>query len=141
MIEIICVGKLSTKGYKEAFDHYFKQIHKMKIIEIKESNIQTEAKLILKAIDSDSHIIVLTIEGIKMSSEGFSEHLGQYMDTGKKIQCIIGGSDGLDPSVKALAHKELSLSNMTFPHQLARIMLIEQIYRAIKIMEHHPYHK
>jgi 23S rRNA (pseudouridine1915-N3)-methyltransferase len=141
MIEIICVGKLSTKGYKESFDHYFKQIQKMKITEIKESNIQTEAKLILKAMDSDAHIIALTIEGIKMSSEVFSEHLGQYIDTGKKIQCIIGGSDGLDPSVKALAHKELSLSNMTFPHQLARIMLIEQIYRAIKIIEHHPYHK
>jgi 23S rRNA (pseudouridine1915-N3)-methyltransferase len=141
MMDMICVGKLTTKGYKETFDHYFKQLQKIKVIEIKESDMVFEAKLILKAIDLSAHIVVLAIEGETFDSVGFAESIRQKLENGKKIQFIIGGSDGLHESIKSKAHQTLSMSRMTFPHQLARIMLIEQIYRSIKIIENHPYHK
>jgi 23S rRNA (pseudouridine1915-N3)-methyltransferase len=141
MIELICVGKLSTKGYKESFEHYFKQLQKINVIEIKESDMVSEAKLILKAVDLKAHIVVLASEGESLDTIKFAESIRQKLDMGKKIQFIIGGSDGLDVSVKSKAHHTLSMSMMTFPHQLARIMLVEQIYRAVKIIENHPYHK
>lgn len=141
MIEIIAVGKLSTPGYKTASDHYTKQMAKFNIIEIKEASMIIEAKAIEKHIDSKAYIIVLTIEGKTLSSEQLAETLRKPLELGQKIQCIIGGSEGLSNTIKQRAHLNLSLSTMTFPHQLARVMLIEQLYRATKILEKHPYHK
>jgi 23S rRNA (pseudouridine1915-N3)-methyltransferase len=141
MIDLICVGKLSTKGYKEAFDHYSKQINKLHVTELKESSIQVEGKHILNLLDRDAHIILLTIEGVQMDSIAFAEYLRKLIDTGKKIQFVVGGSEGLSESVKSASNKDISMSKMTFPHQLARVMLVEQIYRAMKIIERHPYHK
>lgn len=141
MIDLICVGKLSTKGYKEAFDHYFKQINKLGVTELKESSLQVEGKHILSLLDRDAHIILLTIEGAQMDSVAFAEYMRKLIDTGKKIQFVVGGSEGLSESVKSASNKDISMSKMTFPHQLARVMLVEQIYRAMKIIERHPYHK
>lgn len=141
MIEIIAVGKLSTPGYKTALDHYTKQMSKFNIIETKETTMIKEAIAIEKQIDAKAYIIVLTIEGKPLSSEQLAESLRKPLELGQKIQCIIGGSEGLSDSIKQRAHLNLSLSSMTFPHQLARVMLIEQLYRATKIIEKHPYHK
>jgi 23S rRNA (pseudouridine1915-N3)-methyltransferase len=141
MIEYIVVGKISNPHYKAAFEYYEKQLKKFKVIEIKESNIVLESSSVLKLLDKDAYKVVLAIEGKLLSSEEFARHLETPLDMGKKIQIIIGGSEGLASSVKDEANLLLSFSKMTFPHQLARVMITEQVYRAIKIIEKHPYHK
>jgi 23S rRNA (pseudouridine1915-N3)-methyltransferase len=141
MIEIIAVGKLSTPGYKLAYDHYSKQIAHLNMIEIKETTIQTESKSIEKLIDQKAFLIVLAMEGNQFSSEFLAEKLQIPLESGQKIQCVIGGSEGLSETIKKQANLILSMSLMTFPHQLARVMIVEQLYRVTKILKKHPYHK
>ena len=91
---------------------------------------------------ANSHVIALAIEGKKYDSVGFARYLENLMISGKShISFIIGGSDGLDESILTEADNLLSMSDMTFPHQLARIILLEQIYRAFKIINNETYHK
>ena len=141
MIEMIVVGKLSNVYYKQAFDYYEKQLKNLKVIEIKESNRIEESKTMAKYLKKDAFKIVLAIEGLMLSSEDFSKHIEKAIDTGKHVQVMIGGSEGIDTHIKSDAQLMVSMSKMTFPHQLARVMVVEQIYRAIKIIEKHPYHK
>lgn len=139
---IIAVGKLTTKGIYETINHYLKQMKHIEIIEIKESNIIDEANKIIKNIKPTDHIITLEIEGEIISSEQLSNYLAEKKHSLQgRFVFIIGGHEGLANEIKQLSHKKVSLSKMTFPHQIARLLLIEQLYRVTKIQSHHPYHK
>lgn len=157
-IKIICVGKLKEKFYIDASAEYKKRLGaycKLEIDELNEekrsgipsesgteSALLKEAELIKSRIPSGSKVISMCIEGKKYSSEELSDLVSGFTVSGVSRICfIIGGSDGLHNSVKNLSDIRLSMSDMTFPHHLARIMLLEQIYRAFKISEGGKYHK
>ncbi len=157
-IYIIAVGHLKEKYLRDASDEYLKRLSafaKMTVTEIeperlpdspKESQIKSalenESAKITKAIPDGSYVIPMCIEGKQLDSVELSEKLENIAVMGDSTVCfIIGGSYGLSENVKALAGLKLSMSKMTFPHQLARIMLLEQIYRAFKISAGGTYHK
>ena len=144
MIKIICVGKVKEVFYRDAILEYMKRMgkyHKVVIEEVMDSNIKDEKDVILKKIHPKDYIVTLEIEGKEMSSVEFSQFIDQIFLNYSNITFIIGGSDGLDDEIKRLANFKLSFSKMTFPHQLFRVILLEQIYRAFKIMHHESYHK
>lgn len=148
IINIISVGKLSS-GYRGVVDHYCKMVKwKLKETELtytkKLSEIQVkayEAKLIHNQINSNSYKIVLDVQGQQLNSQEFSELFKNQMMIGQNIDIIIGGAFGLDDSVIKSGSIRLSLSKMTLPHQLAKLVLLEQIYRSQTILAAHPYHK
>ena len=147
-INIISVGKLSNE-YKQVALHYSKMISwKLREIELThskklpEAQIKSyEAQLIYENIINNSYKIVLDIPGKQLESEKFSLIFQNMMMIGKDIDIIIGGAYGLDNSIIKNANITLSLSKMTLPHQLVKIILLEQIYRAQTILAKHPYHK
>lgn len=101
-----------------------------------------EASRLSKYIDDGAYLIPLCIEGRQLSSEGFSEMISSLENTGHShIQFVIGGSLGIDDAIKEKGDMKLSFSKMTFPHQLMRVVLLEQIYRAYRIKNNEPYHK
>ena len=148
IINIISVGKLSP-GYRGLADHYCKMIKwKLKETELnytkKLSEIQVkayEAKLINNQIISNSYKIVLDVQGQQLNSQEFSYLFKNQMMIGQNIDIIIGGAFGLDNSIIKNSSIRLSLSKMTLPHQLAKLVLLEQIYRSQTILAAHPYHK
>lgn len=145
-IQIIAVGKLKEDYLRGAQQEYAKRLSrfcKLKVVEVDEdSTLEREADRIRKVLPVNSHVIALAIEGKKYDSVGFARHLENLMVGGKSdITFIIGGSTGLDKSILKAADSLLSMSDMTFPHQLARIILLEQIYRAFKIINNETYHK
>ena len=151
MIKIICVGKIKEKFLEEAKNEYKKRISKYQQIEIIEvedvslTDTQTilkkEAEKIVKYINKKDYIITLEIEGNQISSNEFAEKINKTFIGNSNITFIIGGSFGLDNQIKELSNYKLSFSKMTFPHQLFRVILLEQIYRAFKILHHESYHK
>ena len=157
-ITVICVGKIKEKFYREAVCEYSKRLSKfckLNIIEVddeeagqnlspvQESNIKDkEGERILKKIPTNSYVFTLEIEGKKYDSVSFSKNLNDLCIKGQSSICfIIGGSLGLSDKIKDLSNAKLSFSDMTFPHQLMRVILLEQIYRAFKIINNEPYHK
>jgi 23S rRNA (pseudouridine1915-N3)-methyltransferase len=147
-IQIISVGKVT--GEQEIIvKHYQKmigwQVQNTELIyskKLSEKQIkQHEAKHILNKIVKGSFVVVLDLLGKQISSEAFSDIFRSQMMHGRNIDFIIGGAFGLDTSILLLADVKLSLSKMTFPHQLAKLLLFEQIYRAQTILNNHPYHK
>lgn len=139
---ILAVGKMTTKGLNETLNHYLKQLRQLEIIEIKESNMNEEGRKILRHIKSNDYVATLEIEGTPFSSVSLSNLLARKKQYASgRIVFVIGGSDGLDKRVKDRSDQALSMSHMTFPHQFARVMLVEQLYRAQKIQDGHPYHK
>ena len=144
MIRIICVGKIKETFYKEAIEEYLKRLqkyHKIIIDEIIDSDIKTEGKIILEKIKEKDYVITLEITGKEMNSLEFSEYLNKTFIINSNITFIIGGSDGLDNKVKERANYKISFSKLTFPHQLFRVILLEQIYRSYKILNNESYHK
>ena len=144
MIKIICVGKIKEKFYREAIEEYLKRLskyHKINIIEVNDSNPKLEASEILKKIDSKDYIVTLEIEGKQLSSLELSNFIDKTFLNYSNITFIIGGSEGLDQEIKSKANYKLSFSNLTFPHQLFRVILLEQIYRSFKILNNETYHK
>lgn len=144
MIKIICVGKIKEAFYRDAIDEYLKRMskyHKVEVIEVADSNIKAEKELILKKIERRDYIVTLEILGNQVSSLEFSKLIDNTLISYPNICFIIGGSDGLDDEIKSLSNYKLSFSKMTFPHQLFRVILLEQIYRAFKIMNNESYHK
>lgn len=151
MIKIICVGKIKEKFYQEAILEYQKRLSKytkLEIIEVADYgnqnpniNMQKEKELILKHIRDKDYVITLEIDGKEYDSVAFSHHLNQVMMLNSNLVFVIGGSDGLDLEVKKRSNEALSFSKFTFPHQLFRIILLEQIYRAYKIKNNESYHK
>lgn len=143
MIKIICVGKLKEKYLTDAILEYSKRISKytkLEIIELKDSNIIDEKNEILKHINKD-YVITLEIEGNSISSVDLSKKIDNIFISNPNICFIIGGSDGLHDDIKKLSNYKLSFSTLTFPHQLFRVMLLEQIYRSFKILNNETYHK
>ena len=143
MIKIICVGKLKEKYLVNACLEYTKRISKytkIEIIELKDSNIKEERDNILKYINKE-FIITLEIEGNMLDSPTLAHKIDNIFLTNPNITFIIGGSDGLHEDIKKISNYKLSFSNLTFPHQLFRVMLLEQIYRSFKILNNETYHK
>ena len=145
MIEIICFGKIKELYLKELIEDYFDRIAKylkIKITELPDSNsIKDEEELILKNIDKKSYVILTDIKGSKIDSINFANLIDKTFISYPKITFIIGGSNGVTDNVKNLANYKLSFSDMTYPHGLFRGILLEQIYRAIKINHNETYHK
>lgn len=156
-ITIACVGKIKEKYFTDAIKEYSKRLSKYVDLVITEvpdekapenmSNTQmvkvkeTEGDRLLKVF-KDSFVVALAIDGKKLASEGFSEFVSDKMVRGiSHITFVIGGSLGLSDEVLKRADYKLSFSDMTFPHQLMRVVLLEQIYRAYRIMKNEPYHK
>ncbi|CDR31327.1 Ribosomal RNA large subunit methyltransferase H [Acholeplasma oculi] len=145
-IKIICVGYLKQKPLNDLIADYKKQIKDITILEIPDEKelqgMKKEGEQILNKISKDEYVIALAIEGKKMTSEAFASVLDKVTTfQTPQITFIIGGSFGLSDEVKERSNMLLSFSDFTFPHQLMRLMLIEQIYRAISILKNHPYHK
>ena len=151
MIKIITVGNIKEKYLKDATDEYLKRLKKftsIEIIELKDEGlveeqkaIQLEGEKILKNISPKDYLITLEIEGKEYSSEEFAEKINQIQIENSNIVFVIGGSYGLSKDIKDKSKMHLSFSKMTFPHQLFRVFLLEQIYRAYKILNNESYHK
>lgn len=157
-IKIICVGKIKEKFYKDAIDEYSKRLSKfanLEIIEVSDEMtpdgasdamtlkiLEKEADRISAKISDSDYVVTLEIEGKKLTSEGLAAKISDITLRGNSsIAFIIGGSLGLADSIKKRSNFALSFSDMTFPHQLMRVVLLEQIYRSFKINAHEPYHK
>ena len=144
MIKIICVGKLKEKYLIDLSIDYLKRInkyHKIELIECKDSNIEKEALEILKYINNKDFIVTLEIDGNKLNSIEFSNFIDKTLMNYSNITFIIGGSNGIDNSIKKVSNYKLSFSDLTFPHGLFRGILLEQIYRSFKIINNETYHK
>ena len=144
MIKIICVGKVKESFYRDAIQEYMKRLtryHKVVIEEVIDSNIKFEGDLILRHIGNKDYVITLEIEGNGMNSLEFADMLDKNLARYSNIVFVIGGSDGLDDRVKNISNYKLSFSRLTFPHQLFRVILLEQIYRGFKILNNETYHK
>jgi 23S rRNA (pseudouridine1915-N3)-methyltransferase len=141
-ITIIAVGKIKEPYLREAVKEYSKRLNKyckLSIIEVEDEKAPTK---ILRHIAADAHVISLEIGGSIMNSESFAAHLNKQAVNGTShIIFIIGGSLGLNQTVLKQANLSLSFSALTFPHQLMRVILLEQIYRAYRINCGEPYHK
>lgn len=157
-IRIVCIGKLKERYWSEAVEEYSKRLSRyceLEIVQLKEARLPDKASLadeqnvifeegqsILKNIKEGSQVITLEIKGKELSSEGLSAYLGELQLEGKSdLTFVIGGSLGLSEQVSARADFKLSFSRMTFPHQMMRVILLEQVYRAFKILRNETYHK
>lgn len=142
-VNIVCVGKLKEDFYRAAVAEYAKRLSrfcKFNVIELAEGkNLEEEGKNILKRLKGS--VVALCVEGDKMSSESFAAYVRSLCDRGESATFVIGSSEGLAPSVKSAARVRLSFSDMTFPHQLMRVVLCEQVYRAFMINGGGEYHK
>lgn len=151
MIKIITVGNIKEKYLKEAVEEYKKRIQKytnLEILEIKDEGlvepkkaIELEGEKIRKHLSNRDYIITLEIEGTQLTSEELSNKLDSIMIENSNLVFVIGGSYGLSEDIKKRAKLHLSFSKMTFPHQLFRVILLEQIYRSYKIINNEQYHK
>jgi 23S rRNA (pseudouridine1915-N3)-methyltransferase len=146
MIKIICLGKIKEKYLKEAINDYIKRLSKyttLKIIELDdEEDLDIEETKIIKYIDKFDYLITLQLDGTMLDSVQLSNKLEQLFIDGKSnITFVIGSSNGLSDNIKNKADYKLSFSKLTFPHQLFRLLLIEQLYRSFKIINNETYHK
>lgn len=157
-ITLITVGKIKEKFYRDALSEYEKRLSKYCKLEIKEvadektpenaseivnrQILEKEGERIKNLIPKDSYVIPLAIEGKKYDSVGFAQMIQKNTISGvSHITFIIGGSLGIVEEIKKASNQMISFSDMTFPHQLMRVILLEQIYRAFRIMNGEPYHK
>lgn len=156
-INIVCVGKIKEKFFRESIDEYSKRLSKyckLEILELPDEKIpdktndsiineikEKECNNIINHLKKDSYIIALDLKGKEFSSEEFSRKIDTISMQNSKITFIIGGSLGLTNSLLSMANEKICFSKMTFPHQLIRIFLVEQIYRAFKISNGENYHK
>ncbi|HBA68016.1 MAG TPA: 23S rRNA (pseudouridine(1915)-N(3))-methyltransferase RlmH [Lachnospiraceae bacterium] len=157
-ITVIAAGKIKEKFYRDALAEYEKRLGKycrFEVIEVEDEKTpdkagemleerikEKEALRILRHIKEDAHVITLEIQGKKLDSVAFAKKLEKLATYGcSHVQFVIGGSLGLHDSVSRRADEKISFSDMTFPHQLVRVILAEQIYRGYRIISGEPYHK
>lgn len=157
-IRIICVGKIKEKFYRDAVEEYVKRLGRYAKVEIdevadektpeeagekvREQILHKEGERIVGKIRDADYVSALAIEGREFSSPDFAGHISGLMGSGKStLDFVIGGSLGLSGEVLSRADEKISFSRMTFPHQLMRVILLEQTYRAFRIINHEPYHK
>ena len=157
MIKFIAVGKLKEKYWKDAFSEYAKRLTKytkVELIEIDEEKISVEnesmmkiskdkeGERILKKVANNDYVILFDVQGKNLDSVELAKKIQGLIDQGQANLCfILGGSYGFSDEVYARSQAKISMSKMTFPHQFARIMAIEQVYRAYKINNNEKYHK
>lgn len=152
-ITLIAVGKLKERWWREAAEEYLKRLRPyadVNVVEVPDRDVTAdearamaeEGAGVLKAIPKSSHVIVLDIEGKQLDSRGLSAELDRLALEGRSsVTFVIGGAAGLAQDVRKAADAKLSLGRMTLPHQLARVVLLEQVYRAFKISRGEPYHR
>ena len=152
MLKLICVGRVKDASLKALIDDYQKRIqkyHKLEVIEVKDEPIRDndkevldiEASRIMSKIDKDDYVILLDLHGESLDSVSFAKKIDKLFVSYSKITFVIGGSLGLGEEVKKRANFRLKLSDMTFLHQMTRLIILEQIYRCFKILNHETYHK
>jgi 23S rRNA (pseudouridine1915-N3)-methyltransferase len=147
VIRVLCVGKLSKPLFEKAVHHYTKQIQPaLTWTEVEDGkddkDIKAEGERLLSKVKETDHVVALAIEGKQMDSESFSRLVDDALTYGRgDLVFVIGGSHGLSEDVLRRADKTISFSPMTFPHQLVRVVLAEQVFRARMIAKGHPYHK
>ena len=156
-INIICVGKIKEKYFTAAIEEYSKRLSRfsrLNIIEVADEKIpdnasekeceivkNKEGAKIISKLSRDAYVIAMCIEGREISSEGLAEKIATISMTASNITFIIGGSLGLSDEVKQMANHKMSFGKITLPHQLMRVVLLEQVYRAFKINNNESYHK
>lgn len=156
-VKIIALGKLKESYLRAATEEYAKRLSRYCALELVELSpkalpddpnssqisaaLEAEAEMIIKAIPQGSRVVAMCIEGKQPSSEELAASLEKVALLSGSVTFIIGSSYGLADKVKSLADEKMSMSRLTFPHQLARVMLLEQIYRGFKINEGSAYHK
>ena len=156
-INIVCIGKIKEKFFKDAIDEYSKRLSKyckLNIVELPDEKIpekintniendinSTECTNMINHIKKDSYIICLDLNGKEFSSEQFSKKIEDISMESSQITFVIGGSLGLNQEILSLANQKICFSKMTFPHQLIRVFLLEQIFRAFKISNGETYHR
>lgn len=156
-VRIVCVGKLKERYFEDACAEFQKRLGRfctLEIIELPDEKApeslrpaeedivrDKEGKRILKAIGAKDFVVALAIDGKQMRSEEFAAFLEEKETEARPLTFLIGGSLGLSPEVYARANAKLSFSKMTFPHRIARLLLLEQIYRGFKILRNEAYHK
>ena len=156
-IDVVCVGRLKEKYWRDAAQEYLKRLTRygrVEVIEVPDQPaaerlsqaqemqvMEAEGEKILSRIKPDMHIIALDGRGKVMDSPKFSEFLMDLEQQGRDVAFVIGGSLGLSPQVLKAAKTHISLGSMTWPHQIARILVLEQIYRGYRIARNEPYHK
>ena len=136
---IIAIGKVRKTRVQEGIELYRKRLPGLTIVELRDGTPEKEAELIRQTLRSDEWPVMLMEQGEILTSISFSERLRSLGS--QRLAFVIGGADGLTAELKALAHWKLSLSPMTFPHELARLLLIEQLFRAQAIQQGSPYHR
>ena len=150
MIKIICVGKIKELYLKDAINEYLKRLSKYTKIDIIElpdfsydlkKTLETERDYMLKSIKENDYNILLDIEGNSFNSIEFANNLDKIRNNYSNINFIIGGSYGVHDDIKRIVNERISFSKLTFPHQLFRVILLEQIYRSFKILNNEEYHK
>ena len=151
MIKIITVGNIKEKYLKEAIEEYKKRLSKyteLEVIEVKDEGIlpksqamEKERERIEKHLSGKEYLITLEIEGKELTSPELSKKIEEILIVNSSITFVIGGSYGISEILKKKANFHLSFSKLTFPHQLFRVLLLEQIYRAFKIINNESYHK
>lgn len=157
-VTILCVGKIKESFYRQAIDEYAKRLSKyckFEVVEVADEKTpdkasealenqikEKEADRLLEKIKEDAYVFTLEIKGKRFTSEGFAEYIQKTTVQGKShLVFVIGGSLGLHEKVLKRSDQAISFSDMTFPHQLMRVILSEQIYRAYRIINGEPYHK
>lgn len=157
-ISILCVGKLKESYWRDAVAEYAKRLSKyckLEIIEVEDEKnpdkstagtdkqcMEKEMERLKRYIRGNTYLISMAIEGRKTDSVGFANHISELQVRGESdITFVIGGSLGIASELKQQSRELISFSDMTFPHQVMRVLLLEQIYRAYRILNHEPYHK
>lgn len=157
-ITILCVGKLKESYWRDAVAEYAKRLSKycrLEIIEVEDEKnpdkstagtdkqcMEKEMERMKRYIRGNTYLISMAIEGRKTDSVGFAKHISELQVRGESdITFLIGGSLGIASELKQQSRELISFSDMTFPHQVMRVLLLEQIYRAYRILNHEPYHK
>ncbi len=156
-ITILAVGKLKDKFFEEGCQEYARRLARYCTLSVREAadekapetlspaqELQVkerEGKRLLSLLDPRDHVIALTVTGKAYTSEAMAARIGRLRDEGKNVSFLIGGSLGLSKEAVDRADEELSLSQLTLPHRLARLVLLEQLYRSFKILHHETYHK
>lgn len=155
-INIICIGKIKEKYLKDAIDEYSKRLKKycnLNIVELQDEKLpdklyesllnevkEKECKKMIDTIKKDSYVIALDLQGKEYTSEQFAEKIERISLINSTITFLIGGTLGFNDEIKKIANEKVCFSKMTFPHQLMRLFLVEQIYRAFKIAKNETYH-
>lgn len=150
MLKIICVGKIKEKYLVDAINEYKKRLSKytkLEIIELPDvdydlkKTLEVERDSILKSIKSSDYNILLDLNGNEYTSIEFANNIDRIRQINSNINFIIGGSNGVHDDIRNIANERISFSKLTFPHQLFRVILLEQIYRSFKILNNEEYHK